>query len=79
MAIPPVFLPGKSSFRGGFAELDMTEHTCKVTTLGLLVHSTMDFRIHMFKAGLNKYIYLNMLCRCLFLSKPTLHNIVVQM
>ena len=40
---------------------------------------TMDFRIHMFKAGLNKYIYLNMLCRCLFLSKPTLHNIVVQM
>ena len=60
-------------------ELDMTEHTCRVTTLGLLAQSTMDFWIHMLKAGLNKYIYLSMLCKCLFLSKPTLHNIVVQM
>ena len=63
----------------GHKELDMTEHTCRVTTLGLLVQSTRDFWIPMFKAGLNKYIYLSMLCRCLFLSKPTLNNIVVQM
>ena len=63
----------------GHKELDMPEHTRRVATPGLLVQSTMDFWIHVFKAGLNKYIYLNMLCRCLFLSKPTLHYIVVQM
>ena len=63
----------------GHKELDMPEHTCRVATPGLLVQSTMDFWIHVFKAGLNKYIYLNMLCRRLFLSKPTLHYIVVQM